>query len=288
MAKGLIKRNMDKQNTIELYAVVGNPIEHSLSPLIHSQFAEQTQQNIKYSTHLAKISQFNQHLFLLKKQGFKGLNITVPFKIDAYNVCDELSPRAQDAKAVNTLFLRDDNTIAGDNTDGIGLVRDLKQNIQALLKNRKILILGAGGAVRGVLGPLLVQSPSLLLVANRTVSKAQALVNDFNDIGAIEACGYDDLGKERFDLIINGTSAGLSGEIPPIPESILGPNSICYDMVYNRNEDTAFVTWAKDNGASQAYDGLGMLVEQAAEAFTLWRGIKPSTKPVINFLRTQG
>lgn len=277
---------MEVQKNIDLYAVVGNPIEHSLSPTIHTQFAAQTQQPIEYRTHLAKISQFNQHLFLLKKQGFKGLNITVPFKIDAYNVCDELSPRAQDAKAVNTLFLREDNTIAGDNTDGIGLVRDLKQNHQILLKNRKILILGAGGAVRGVLGPILVQSPSLLIVANRTVSKAEDLVKDFKDIGHIEACGYDDLEKEQFDLIINGTSAGLSGEIPPIPETILGPNSICYDMVYNRNEDTAFVKWAKDNGASQAYDGLGMLVEQAAESFTIWRGVKPKTQPVIEKLRS--
>lgn len=276
---------MQDQQPPDLYAVVGNPIEHSLSPVIHAQFAEQTQQNLEYKTHLAKISQFNQHLFLLKKRGFKGLNITVPFKLDAFNICDELSPRAQDAKAVNTLFIRDDNTIAGDNTDGIGLVRDLKHNYQALIKSRKILILGAGGAVRGVLGPLLVQQPSLLMVANRTFSKAEALVRDFKDIGQIEACEYDVLGREQFDLIINGTSAGLSGEIPPIPESILGPNSICYDMVYNRNEDTAFVTWAKDNGASQAYDGLGMLVEQAAESFTLWRGVKPDTAPVIEHLR---
>ncbi len=287
-----LKSNCEHMNTtneelaIDLYAVVGNPIEHSLSPIIHTQFAEQSQQNIKYSTHLAKISQFNQHLFLLKKQGFKGLNITVPFKIDAYNVCDELSPRAQDAKAVNTLFLRDDDTIAGDNTDGVGLVRDLMHNYQILLKNRKVLILGAGGAVRGALGPLLVQSPSLLMVANRTVEKAEALVNDFKEIGKIEACGYDDLNNEQFDLIINGTSAGLTGEIPPIPTTILGPNSICYDMVYNRNKDTAFVTWAKENGVSQAYDGLGMLVEQAAEAFSLWRGIKPETAPVINHLRS--
>ncbi len=277
--------SMEEQKQADLYAVVGNPVKHSLSPVIHTQFAELTQQNIHYTTHLAKVSQFNQHLFLLRKKGFKGLNITVPFKLDAYKVCDELSPRAQDAKAVNTLFLREDNTIAGDNTDGIGLVRDLKQNHQVLLKNRKILILGAGGAVRGVLGPLLVQSPNLLMVANRTVSKAEDLVNDFSGIGQIEACGYDDLNHERFDLIINGTSAGLSGDIPPIPASILGPNSICYDMVYNRNEDTSFVTWAKTNGASQAYDGLGMLVEQAAESFTLWRGIKPPTKPVIASLR---
>jgi len=187
---------MDEDNKTDLYAVVGNPIEHSLSPIIHTHFAELTQQNIEYRTHLAKIAQFNQHLFLLRKQGFKGLNITVPFKLDAFKVCDELSPRAQDAKAVNTLFLRNDNTIAGDNTDGIGLVRDLKQNHHVLLKNRKILILGAGGAVRGVLGPLLVQSPNLLMVANRTVEKANELVNDFKDIGQIEACGYDDLRHE--------------------------------------------------------------------------------------------
>lgn len=276
----------DEPLDIDLYAVVGNPIEHSLSPTIHTMFAEQTKQNIKYSVHLAKISQFNQHLFLLRKKGFKGLNITVPFKLDAYNVCDELSPRAQDAKAVNTLFLRSDNTIAGDNTDGIGLVRDLMHNHQTLIKNRKILVLGAGGAVRGVLGPLLVQSPSLLMVANRTLAKAEALVDDFKNIGQIEACGYSDLGYEQFDLIINGTSAGLSGEIPPISEAILGPNTICYDMVYNRNEDTAFVSWAKNNGASQAYDGLGMLIEQAAEAFSLWRGIKPQTAPVISHLRS--
>lgn len=277
---------MDKKPITELYGVVGNPIEHSLSPLIHTQFAKTTQQNIKYSAHLAKISQFNEHLLLLKKQGFKGLNITVPFKIDAYNVCDELSPRAQHAKAVNTLFLRDDNSIAGDNTDGLGLVRDLMHNYQILLKNRKILILGAGGAARGVLGPLLLQSPSLLMLANRTVAKAKALVSDFKGLFKVEACAYDELNNAQFDVIINATSAGLSGEIPPIPASILGSNSIYYDMVYKRNEDTVFVAWAKGNGASQAYDGLGMLVEQAAEAFFLWRGVKPETAPVISHLRS--
>ncbi|MBL7003841.1 MAG: shikimate dehydrogenase [Gammaproteobacteria bacterium] len=272
---------------MEQYAVVGNPIEHSLSPDIHSLFAKQTQQNIRYKAHLAKVSQFNQHLFLLRRQGYKGLNITVPFKIDAFEICDELSPRALDAKAVNTLFLRDDDTIAGDNTDGVGLVRDLMKNHRVLLKARKILVLGAGGAVRGVLGPLLVQSPRLLMVANRTLAKARTLVDDFESIGTIKACGYNQLGNEKFDLIINGTSAGLSGEIPPIPASILDINTVCYDMVYNREEDTAFVKWAKEHGASQAYDGLGMLVEQAAEAFYLWRGVMPDSSSVIEHLRNK-
>lgn len=273
------------KEVIDQYAVIGNPIKHSLSPDIHTKFALQTQQKINYTTHLAKVEHFNQHLYLLKKKGFKGFNITVPFKLDAYNICDELSPRATDAKAVNTLFIGEDGSIAGDNTDGIGLVRDLIKNHQALLKKRKILLLGAGGAVRGVLGPLLVQEPNLIVVANRTVSKAQQLAEDLQHIGDIEACGYDDLKKEQFDLIINGTSTGLNGEIPPISEHVLGINSICYDMFYNRNEDTAFVSWAKQNGASQAHDGLGMLVEQAAEAFYLWRGVMPDTQPVIETLR---
>lgn len=273
---------------MDLYAVVGNPIEHSLSPQIHSQFAQQTNQAIEYQALKLEQEQFEDQVRELQQQGYRGLNVTVPFKEKAWHLADRLSPRAQDAKAVNTLFFQDDGKIIGDNTDGMGLSRDLIINHEILIPHRKILILGAGGAVRGVLGPILARKPGMLTIANRTLSRAEQLAKDFFHIGEIQACDYDQLGRENFDLIINGTSAGLSDEIPPVPDEVLGPNSVCYDMMYSLSKPTAFVEWAQHRGALRAYDGLGMLVEQAAEAFYVWRGLRPDTASVIEQLRKSG
>ncbi|MDJ0881438.1 MAG: shikimate dehydrogenase [Gammaproteobacteria bacterium] len=270
---------------MELYAVVGNPIEHSLSPRIHQLFAEETDQAIQYEAKLLDIDRFNEQVKELQLSGYKGINVTVPFKHQAWELADRLSPRARDAGAVNTLIFQPDGQIAGDNTDGIGLSRDLIINHQVLIEHRKILILGAGGAVRGIIGPLLSKKPELLTVANRTVDKAVKLAEDFKHVWDISPCAYEDLGYEKYDLIINGTSAGLENEIPPVPDSVLGINSVCYDLMYDAHKPTVFVEWALNRGALRAYDGLGMLVEQAAESFYVWRGLRPETGPVIELLR---
>jgi shikimate dehydrogenase len=267
------------------YAVVGNPVSHSLSPVIHAQFAEQTEQDVDYSAIQIDIDEFGPHIKRLQAEGFKGVNVTVPFKREAWEMADKLSPRAQDAGAVNTLIFQPDGLIIGDNTDGMGLGRDLIVNHQVLIEHRKILILGAGGAVRGVLGPLLSKKPGLLTIANRTLEKAQQLAEDFFHLWDISPCTYEDLGRQQYNLIINGTSAGLKGEVPAVPDGVLGPNSICYDMMYDINKPTAFVKWARDRGAVRAHDGLGMLVEQAAESFYIWRGVRPQTLPVMQKLR---
>jgi shikimate dehydrogenase len=267
------------------YAVVGNPVAHSKSPLIHHTFAEQTLQTLDYNAVELPIDDFESKLRELQQLGYKGVNVTVPFKQQAWKICDERSPRAEDAGAVNTLVFDSDSKISGDNTDGVGLTRDLTNNHSVLIKRRKILILGAGGAVRGVLAPLLILGPTSITIANRTVDKAQDLAEAFHPIGDVKACGYDDLSNEKFDLIINGTSAGLNQEVPPIPHEVLGINSVCYDMMYNTSAPTAFVEWARKQGASRAIDGLGMLVEQAAESFYVWRGARPETSKVIQSLR---
>jgi len=266
------------------YAVIGNPISHSLSPRIHQAFAQQVEIQLQYEAIDIAEDDFENGLHDLIQQGFKGLNVTAPFKQKAWQICDRRSPRAEDAGAVNTLILQN-NEIAGDNTDGAGLTRDLVNNHNALIKRRKILLLGAGGAVRGVLPALLALSPDRLTVANRTVEKAEQLAEDFHEIGDITPSAYDDLGRDKFDLIINGTSAGLSREVPPVPDEILGINSICYDMTYNIKGNTAFVEWAQSRGASRAFDGLGMLVEQAAESFFIWHGKRVDTKEVIESIR---
>ncbi len=274
---------------MDKYAVVGNPINHSLSPRIHSLFAAETNQQLEYQALELDPDQFEHQVAELIEAGFKGINITVPFKEKAWAIADKLSPRASDAGAVNTLIFQDDGLIAGDNTDGIGLTRDMITNHHILIKRRKILVLGAGGAVRGILGPLLAQKPGLVTITNRTVAKADELVEQFRpgsiDNTEIQSCSYEDLGNEKFDLIINGTSAGLHNEVPPIPDELLGINSICYDMMYNIEKTTAFVQWALDRGALRQFDGLGMLVEQAAEAFFIWRGIRPDTEAVLATLR---
>jgi shikimate dehydrogenase len=270
---------------MDQYAVVGNPVSHSLSPQIHALFADETEQDMSYRALQLEPEKFGDQIRKLQNAGFKGLNVTVPFKQDAWQLADVLSPRARDAGAVNTLIFQPDGKIAGDNTDGIGITRDLIVNHQVLIEHRKILILGAGGAVRGALGPILTKKPGLLTIANRTLEKAEKLAEDFFYVWDVEPTTYENLGRETYDLIINGTSAGLHAEVPPIPDSILGPNSVCYDMMYNAKQETAFVKWAMDRGALRAYDGLGMLVEQAAEAFFIWRGVRPQTALVIQMLR---
>ncbi len=271
---------MDKK--IEHYVVFGNPIAHSKSPQIHTEFARQTGQAMKYTARLADIGAFAKALQTFQEEGGKGCNITVPFKPDAFAIADQLSERAELAGAVNTLWFDKQGRRIADNTDGVGLVTDLCRNHQVSLNHKKILLLGAGGAARGVLAPLLAQQPEQLVIANRTLEKAQTLAR-LHPHAPLQASGFKDLSGQRFDCIINATSTGLQGEIPPLPEGILDENTIAYDMLY-ANTATPFVGWAQAQG-SIAFDGLGMLVEQAAESFYLWRGVRPETRSVIAMLR---
>ena len=270
---------------IPRYAVIGNPIGHSKSPFIHAQFAKQTGITMEYTAERVEIGQLEAFIQQFAEHDGRGLNVTVPFKEDAFQLANHLSQRAQRAGAVNTLSIKEDG-LHGDTTDGIGLLNDLIHNHQQNLKNRSILVLGAGGAVRGVLEPLLKESPSQLLIANRTVSRAHQLANDFACSGNISGCGFDELAGRQFDIIINGTSASLSGELPPLPEQLFKPGACAYDMMYAA-QATVFMQWAEKQGAENIYDGLGMLVEQAAESFYIWHNIRPQTQNVIQTLRQQ-
>jgi shikimate dehydrogenase len=267
----------------DLYAVIGIPIQHSKSPAIHQAFAEQTGEDIRYDRILGKPEHLPLYVKTFREMLGKGLNVTVPLKEEAFGLANERSDRAERAGAVNTLILLEDGRLQGDNTDGIGLVRDLAVNHDFSFKGKRVLILGAGGAVRGVIQPLMEQGIDELIVANRTVSKAETVVKTFADLGMIRSCGLDDI-EGTFDLIINGTSAGLAGEMPQIPEGVLAEGGWCYDMMYG-DQPTPFVLWGEKQGAAKSLDGLGMLVEQAAESFYLWRDVKPETAPVIQMLR---
>jgi shikimate dehydrogenase len=229
---------------------------------------------------------FDEAVDKFLSQGGKGLNCTVPLKELAYQRADVLSKRAKFSKAVNTLMVQKDGQLLGDNTDGIGLVADLTINHSISLLNSRILILGAGGASRGILEPLMGESPKNITVANRTVEKVRILSDEFAELGDITGCGFDALKNKQFDLILNATSASLTGEIPPIEASILAENACCYDLAYS-NQQTAFVKWGVEQGASLCLDGLGMLVEQAAEAFNIWRGVRPETSAVIELLNAE-
>ncbi|WP_295472010.1 shikimate dehydrogenase [uncultured Pseudomonas sp.] len=267
------------------YVVFGNPIGHSKSPLIHSLFAEQTGQALDYRTALAPLDDFAAFARAFFATG-RGANVTVPFKEQAFALADRLTERARRAGAVNTLARQADGTLLGDNTDGAGLVRDLTVNAGLSLRGKRILVLGAGGAVRGALEPLLAEGPAVVTIANRTLEKAEQLVQEFADLGPLSASGFDWL-EEPVEVIINATSASLSGERPPIAASLIQPGmTFCYDMMYAK-EPTTFCRWAAEQGALQAMDGLGMLVEQAAEAFELWRGVRPDSAPVLAELRRQ-
>ena len=272
-----------QNKNIDLYAVIGNPISHSKSPLIHQAFAKQTHQTLAYTAELVELGMVKEFINAFYKNNGKGLNVTVPFKQDAFNIATTLTERAQRAGAVNTLTLKD-NEILGDTTDGTGLLNDLIKNHQQNIKDKHILIIGAGGAVRGVLEPLLLASPASLCIVNRTVSKAQQLAQDFASFGNIVACEFSELNNKKFDIVINGTSASLSGDLPPLPENIFSDHACAYDMMYAK-EPTVFMQWSQQQGAEKILDGLGMLVEQAAESFFIWRGIRPSTKKIIQQLR---
>lgn len=266
------------------YAVIGNPIKHSKSPQIHSAFAQQEGTVIDYSRIIADEDNFIKTVNDFFTGGGAGLNVTVPFKVLAYQQCSQLNEYAKAAQAVNTLSLSQNQQWVGANTDGIGLLTDLKNNLQVTLKNKSILILGAGGATRGILLPLLKETPSKVVIANRTVEKAFELATAFNDQGTIKGCGYEQLGDSIFDIVINATSASLNDALPPISKSIVNHNSICYDLAYSDNP-TAFTAWAKQHGVKSTHDGIGMLIEQAAESYYIWRGFRPNTQEVFSLLR---
>lgn len=269
------------------YAVIGNPIEHSKSPDIHTAFALQTRQDMDYSKVLAPLDGFARTIQTLRDNGFKGANVTVPFKLEAFNLVNQLTERALDAGAVNTLAFNADG-IYGDNTDGVGLVRDIQHNLNISFQSRKVLLIGAGGAAEGVLHPILEQHPQLLVITNRTLDKALSMVKKVEEQGdfrfvSVNAYAFDDLPGHSFDIVINATSTGLSDAQLPLPPDIFAEGSLAYDMMYGR--ETPFMAFARKHGARHISDGLGMLVEQAAEAFFIWRQIHPNTQPVIAQLR---
>jgi len=261
------------------YAVFGHPIAHSKSPQIHTAFARQTGQDMSYEAILAPLDGFADSIAQFIATGGRGANVTVPFKEEAFRLANRLSPRAQRAGAVNTLAF-DADGILGDNTDGAGLVADLSRNLHCPLAGKHILLLGAGGAARGVIEPLLEQQPAELVIANRTVSRAEELAELFGH--GVRACGFD-AANTPFDVVINATAASLAGDLPPLSPRVFTLDTLAYDMMYGR--DTPFLDFARTHGARTA-DGLGMLVEQAAEAFYLWRGVRPDTASVIASLRT--
>ena len=271
------------------YAVIGYPVGHSKSPLIHRLFAEQTHQDITYEAILVDTdeSSFEWAIADLKNRGYKGINITVPYKLDAFEAADQLTSRAKAAHAVNTYTFNKDQRINGDNTDGIGLINDIETNGGRLFKNQSVLILGAGGAVQGILEPLLAKQPACIHIANRTAKRAEVLGQRFTTDIPITASGWDQIPNTPFDIIINGTSASLESKIPPISSTCIGKDSLVYDMMYGP-QPTVFMTWAKKaKPTCQTMDGLGMLVAQAAEAFYIWRGVRPEIAPVIQAVREQ-
>ena len=273
------------------YAVLGNPVSHSKSPLIHSMFAQQTDQTMSYVAIPLEENEFEGFVRNFFADGGGGLNVTVPFKGNAFALAASCSPRAELAQAVNTLFLDVNGDICGDNTDGVGLVTDLKLNNKVAISGQRVLILGAGGAVRGIMAALVYEQASAITIVNRDVSKAELLAEEMQSMAPIEAMSYSMLQEvankgRRYDLIINGTSSSLFGEMPELDAKLIAPDCCCYDLMYSAT-DTPFVQWAKLEGARISIDGLGMLVEQAAEAFALWRGVRPNTASVMAHLREQ-
>ncbi len=270
---------------MDQYGVMGCPIQHSWSPRIHQLFAKQTNQSLVYRPILVPPDQLEQALHTFQTEGGKGLNITLPFKQQAYELIDKLSERAQLAQAVNTIRFDPDGSLFGDNTDGIGFIRDVIHHHQFPISDKRVLILGAGGAARGILGPILQESPALLVIANRTEANANALAAAFSSYHeSVQACALSALTKFEFDLIINATSASLTDAIIELPVSLLGKQAYCYDMMYGK-EPTPFMKWAQKHHVAIVSDGLGMLVEQAAESFYIWRGVRPDTQPVLEILR---
>ena len=269
------------------YAVMGDPVAHSKSPRIHAMFANQFKHNIEYLAIQVDAGGFAQAVEQFRANRGAGLNVTVPYKQEAHALADYLSERAQLAGAVNTLKFDADGRLFGDNTDGAGLTHDLTRNLGLHLRDKRILLLGAGGAVRGVLAPLLKQRPALIVVANRSEWKAKELTEEFAQYGKLEACGLDALKGKHFDLVINGTAASLQGDVLPLPDNLFAKRALAYDMMYGE-KSKPFLDWAALHGADHVTDGLGMLVEQAAESYLLWHGVRPETRLVIERLRAEG
>jgi len=270
-------------SALDRYGVVGHPVSHSLSPFIHAMFARETGQAMSYRPFDVRPEDFETRVREFFADGGLGLNVTLPHKVAAAELADELTERAAHAASVNTLAF-EDGRLLGDNTDGAGLVRDLCDNLGVVITKRRMLIIGAGGATRGILAPLLGLEPTAVVIANRTPERAAALAAAFADLGVTQGAGFEDIAPEPFDVIVNATSASLSGDIPPIPAEAIGPDSVCYDLAYGRAA-SAFVQWATRLGCARAEQGLGMLVEQAAESFRLWRGVRPATTQVLAALR---
>jgi shikimate dehydrogenase len=272
---------------MDTYALFGFPVHHSWSPFIHGMYARQSGEDMVYRLQESPPDQFRHDVLdFFFEQGGRGANVTLPHKRAAADLVNELTQRAQRADAVNTIIRRDSELI-GDNTDGVGLIRDLTKNLGLQFDQPRVLMLGAGGAARGALGPLLALQPAVLVIANRTAERAQELAAEFEDMGAVSATAFADLAPVApFDLVVNATSASLKGNVPPIPPGAIGPETACYDMAYGVGE-TPFTQWSLDHGAKVAAQGWGMLVEQAAEAFHLWRGVWPETPPVLEALRAR-
>lgn len=269
------------------YAVMGNPVAHSKSPAIHQLFARQFQHRIEYLAIQVDPGGLRQAVEQFRAAGGKGLNVTLPFKLDAFRLAENMSERAKAAGAVNTLKFESDDRIFGDNTDGIGMVHDIQLNLEMPITGKQVLLLGAGGAARGVLGPLLKHRPARVVVANRTIAKARDVVQLFRGQAPVEACSFADLRGKHFDIVINGTSASAKGEAPELPATLFTRDSLAYDMMYG-DRPTPFLEWAALNGAARVSDGLGMLVEQAAESYFVWRGARPETRPVLAALKKAG
>ncbi|HKE45794.1 MAG TPA: shikimate dehydrogenase [Steroidobacteraceae bacterium] len=275
----------DASSKPDRYAVMGHPIEHSWSPFIHGMFARQTGQNLTYRLMDVPPEKFRAAALEFFTGGGRGLNITVPHKPAAAEFVNRLTARAETAGAVNTILVEPNGELMGDNTDGIGLITDLTANLGLKIAGLRILILGAGGATRGVLGPLLDARPATLTIANRTPERAAELVEEFAKPGTLSGCAFDAISEEEpWDLIVNATSASLKGTIPDISASLITAETLCYDMAYGKG-DTSFTGWAREQGATRTVKGWGMLVEQAAESFHLWRGIRPDTKLVLAALQ---
>ncbi len=270
-------------NGPDQYGVVGHPISHSWSPFIHGLFAKQTDQSLVYRLYDIVPENFRAQVLEFFTRGGRGLNVTVPHKEAAAELANDLTMRADRAGAVNTLVLNEDHRLLGDNTDGYGLVTDLSKNLGLRITNQRVLILGAGGATRGVTEPLLSLGPTELVIANRTPERAVNLASLFSDLGPVRGCGFEHVGDEPFDIIVNATAAGLSGAVPHVAVGVIASHTVCYDMSYSKSA-TPFVTWAIEQGCARAHKGWGMLVEQAAESFTLWRGVRPDTEPVLTAL----
>jgi shikimate dehydrogenase len=269
---------------IDRYGVIGYPVSHSRSPVIHRLFALQTGQQLQYDLLQVPPDKLEAAILRFRRAGGKGLNVTVPHKAEVVRLVDRMSERASTAGAVNTLSFRDDEML-GDNTDGVGLMRDLEANFGLQLQDANILILGAGGATRGIVAPLLERQPAFLCIANRSVNKAKGLAAHFKVLGPVAACGFDAVPTAQpYDLVLNATSTNLGGEAPPYPAAAIADTTFCYDLAYGLNP-TPFCNWAREHGAARAVMGWGMLVEQAAESFLIWRGIRPDTAPVLKQLQ---